>query len=131
VQAGADAHFDDPLADLMLTTRAYEALFRRILELSDEYAQGRLLVTLGGGYSVKATPRIWTMLYLIMNGLPLPDELPSAWLARWEERMKDTLPSRLHDPQGSFEPIPRREEISRQNKQVADRLLESTVRYWI
>jgi acetoin utilization protein AcuC len=31
VQAGADAHFDDPLADLMLRTQDYEAIFRRIL----------------------------------------------------------------------------------------------------
>jgi acetoin utilization protein AcuC len=131
VQAGADAHFDDPLADLMLTTQAYERLFHRFIELADEYAQGRLLVTLGGGYSVKATPRVWTMLYLILNGLPLPDVLPPAWISRWEERMKEVLPHRLHDEAGSFEPIPRRDEIVRQNRQVADRLLESMAKYWI
>ncbi len=49
VQAGADAHFDDPLADLMLTTHDYEKIFRRILEYADTFAAGRVLFTLGGG----------------------------------------------------------------------------------
>ncbi len=131
VQAGADAHFDDPLADLMLTTHAYEAIFRRVVALADECSEGRLLVTLGGGYSTRATPRVWTILYLVMNGLPLPEALPLPWIERWEPRLKDKLPRTLHDPPDSLRAIPRRGEIERQNRQTAERLLDSTVRYWI
>ena len=131
VQAGADAHFEDPLADLLLTTHAYETLFKRIVDLADECAQGRLLVTLGGGYSVRATPRIWTLLYLVLNGLPIPEELPEEWAVRWEEKMKEQLSRFMHDPPGSYDKIARREEIERQNRHVADRLLDSTARYWI
>lgn len=131
VQAGADAHFEDPLADLLLTTRAYERLFRRILELADQHCQGRLLVTLGGGYSVRATPRIWTLLTLIMHGLPLPDALPKAWLERWEGRMRESLPKTLHDSLSCYDPIARRDEIARHNRQTAQRLLDATSRYWV
>ena len=54
VQSGADAHFADPLADLMLTTRDYDAIFRRVLGWADEFTSGRVLFTLGGGYSLDA-----------------------------------------------------------------------------
>ena len=40
VQAGADAYFADPLADLMLTTQDFEAIFRRLLELADAFTAG-------------------------------------------------------------------------------------------
>ena len=69
VQAGADAHFDDPLSDLMLTTRDYEAIFRRILAWADDFTAGRVLFTLGGGYSFRAAPRVWAILYLVMHDL--------------------------------------------------------------
>jgi acetoin utilization protein AcuC len=87
VQAGADAHYQDPLADLLLTTRAYEALFRLILEYAEAYAGGRVLLTLGGGYSLDATVRVWTLLYHLFHGLPLPERLPEGWLRAWEERL--------------------------------------------
>jgi hypothetical protein len=43
VQAGADAHFDDPLADLLLTTRDYEAIFRRVLAVGDSRPEPSLV----------------------------------------------------------------------------------------
>ena len=45
VQAGADGHYLDPLADLMLTTRDYERAYRLLLDLARRYAHGRVLVT--------------------------------------------------------------------------------------
>ena len=63
----------------MLTTRDYEAIFRRILEWADVFTKGRVLFTLGGGYSLGAAPRVWTILYLVIRDLPVPEELPEAW----------------------------------------------------
>jgi len=78
-QCGADAHFKDPLADLLLTTQTYEYLFRQLLSLAGEHAHGRLLCTLGGGYHLDAVARIWTLLALLVQDHPRPDTLPEAW----------------------------------------------------
>ncbi len=130
VQAGADGHYDDPLADLMLTTRDYEKLFRRILDLADVFTSGRVIFTLGGGYSLRATPRIWAMLYLVMHDLPLPAELPAAWRDRWNQVLELPLPRTFHDPNPGYSAIPNRLEIAHRNQQVAHRLLEATSHYW-
>ena len=68
VQLGADGYFGDPLAHLMLTTRAYESAARRLAELSG----GRLAAVGGGGYDVAATPRIWALELTTLLGLPAP-----------------------------------------------------------
>lgn len=130
VQAGADAHFDDPLADLMLTTQDYEALFRRLLAWADEFAAGRILFTLGGGYSFRAAPRVWALLYLLLHDQPVPEGLPPEWLRRWSGRLGERPPAALHDPNPGTIDIPDREQIARRNRQVADRLLDATSAYW-
>ncbi len=130
VQAGADAHFDDPLADLMLNTRDYEAIFRRILVLADTHTSGRVLFTLGGGYSLRAAPRVWALLYLLLHDLPVPCGLPVSWQEKWSGRLQETPPTTLHDPNPGHADIPNRPEIVRHNRQVAHRLLEAARQYW-
>ncbi|MBP1610243.1 MAG: Histone deacetylase [Acidobacteria bacterium] len=131
VQAGADAHYDDPIADLMLTTRDYAGIFKRILELADTFAAGRVLFTLGGGYSLSATPRVWAMLYLIMHNLPLVEDLPPAWRDKWGSVAGNKLPRTFHDPDPGYPPIPNREEIRHRNRKVIQRLLDLTSLYWL
>lgn len=131
VQAGADAHFDDPLADLMLTTRDYEMLFNRILHFADTFAAGRVLFTLGGGYSIRAVPRIWAMLYLMIHDLPLPERLPAAWCDRWSRITGAWMPEEFHDPDLCYPPVANREEIIRRNRHVVRRLLDSANHYWV
>lgn len=130
VQAGADAHFDDPLSDLMLTTRDYEAIFRRILEWAEAFTAGRVLFTLGGGYSFRAAPRVWAILYLVIHGLPVARDVPEAWRGKWSRALSKELPSTLHDPNPSHADIPNRYEIAHRNRQVAERLLDLTRQYW-
>ncbi|MFI5175578.1 MAG: acetoin utilization protein AcuC [Terriglobia bacterium] len=130
VQAGADAHYSDPLADLMLTTRDYEQIFRRILEYADLYANGRVIFTLGGGYSLLAVPRVWAILYLLINNLPIGHDLPPDWISKWNQRLGQNLPATLHDPNPGYPELPRRAEIARHNRREADRLLEATSRFW-
>ncbi len=130
VQAGADAHFADPLADLLLTTHAYEALFRRLLDLAQRHTKGRILFTLGGGYDVASAPRVWTLLYLVMAGLPIPEELPGSWRERWQAQLGKALPATLHDPDPAYPSIAQREEISNYNRRVTDRLLDLVAPIW-
>ncbi|HEX7485132.1 MAG TPA: acetoin utilization protein AcuC [Vicinamibacterales bacterium] len=130
VQAGADAHFDDPLADLMLTTYDYEAIFRRILEWADLFTAGRVLFTLGGGYALRAAPRVWTILHLLIHDLRVVGDLPEPWRRKWKATLEDRVPAALHDPTPSRFDIPNREEIAHRNRQTAQRLLEGARPYW-
>ena len=54
ISAGFDAHKDDPLAQLSLTTDDYRWITSLILDLAAEHAAGRLLSTLEGGYDLRA-----------------------------------------------------------------------------
>lgn len=130
VQCGADAHFSDPLADLLLTTRAYESLFSQIFDLADAHCDGRLLLTLGGGYQPDATVRIWTLLTLMATGHELPEDLPLSWLDAWSERLGDTLTPTLHDPASKTFDVPRHDTIVQQNERVSKRVLEILAPLW-
>lgn len=130
VQAGADAHYDDKLADLMLTTRDYERIFRRLLEWADLYASGRVLFTLGGGYSLFAAPRVWALLYLLVHGLPVAEAVPEGWRRRWSGALGGEPPAAFHDAVPLAADIPNRDEIARRNRHVAERLLEAARPYW-
>ncbi len=131
VQAGADAHFDDGLADLLLTTRDYEAIFRHLLDWADGFTAGRVLFTLGGGYSMRAVPRVWALLYLLIHGLPVPVDLPAAWRERWRPVLGGEPPASFHDRPSLGMEIPNRGEIAARNRQVAGRLLEAASPYWL
>jgi acetoin utilization protein AcuC len=131
VQCGADAHHLDPLADLMLTTQDFERVFRFILRLAEQYTGGRALFTLGGGYSMRVTPRVWAILYFVLHGLPIPEALPAAWLERWSGRLGSPTLATLHDGAEPYPAVPRRPEITRQNGMMVDRLLDAVARYWL
>jgi len=131
VQAGADAHYADPLADLMLGTRDFERIFDRVLGWAEAFTAGRVLFTLGGGYSLRAAPRVWALLYLVLNGLPVPAQLPPEWVRRWGHVLGPEPPSEFHDPSPLDVDIPNRAEIRRRNLQVAHRLLEAARPYWL
>src|SRR5439155_1514166 len=53
VSAGFDAHFADPLAQMLLSTRAYYRIATVLRELADELCGGRLLFALEGGYDLR------------------------------------------------------------------------------
>lgn len=131
VQAGADAHFADPLGDLALTTQAFQSLYRRILDLAADHTQGRALFTLGGGYEAQVVARVWTILYLTLMDLPIPEELPDAWLDRWRDLLGPEVGRTLHDPVPAYPELPGREERNRRNGDVVARLMDSLFRYWM
>lgn len=129
VECGADAHQADPLGHLLLTTRAYETLFRRILDLAGTHTEGRAVLTLGGGYDLDATVRIWALLALVVQERAVPDRLPETWLARWRQRLNQPLTPTLHDPDRDVA-IARRAAIEQQNRQTSRRLLEIAAPFW-
>lgn len=54
VSAGYDAHWDDPLASLVLSVAGYTAIAQALKELAGELCDGRLVLTLEGGYHLDA-----------------------------------------------------------------------------
>jgi acetoin utilization protein AcuC len=92
---GADAHFDDPLAHLRLTTEAYEQMARTFRELSP----GKWLCVGGGGYRDSVVPRVWALLWGEMTGKRLPNELPRSYVEKYPEN------SSLRDPELSVESV--------------------------
>ena len=57
ISAGFDAHQDDPLAQLRLTDDDYAWITRKLVDVADRHAQGRIVSVLEGGYSLQALGR--------------------------------------------------------------------------
>ena len=56
VSAGFDAHAADPLAQVCLSTEFFGWMSERLVEVAEQYAGGRLLSMLEGGYNVDVLP---------------------------------------------------------------------------
>jgi acetoin utilization deacetylase AcuC-like enzyme len=52
ISAGFDAHRDDPLAEINLSTAAFSWMSERVLEIADHRAGGRVISLLEGGYNL-------------------------------------------------------------------------------
>jgi acetoin utilization deacetylase AcuC-like enzyme len=57
VSAGFDAHKEDPLADIRLVEDDYRWVTDFIVAMANQYAQGRIVSTLEGGYNLNALAR--------------------------------------------------------------------------
>jgi acetoin utilization protein AcuC len=73
VQCGADALLEDPLSKLALSNRAYWRAIAAMKPLAP-----RLLVLGGGGYNPWSVARCWAGIWATLNGIEIPERLPSA-----------------------------------------------------
>jgi len=58
VSIGFDAHADDNMSDINLSTEGFSWLMQRIVEMAEKYSGGRLISILEGGYSLKRLPEL-------------------------------------------------------------------------
>jgi acetoin utilization protein AcuC len=101
-QHGCDSHRLDPLAHLQLSVDAQRRAQLMIHELAHETADGKWLLTGGGGYElVQVVPRSWTHLLAVAGGQPIdPDTpVPAAWRVLAAERAGEDGPTRMTDGQ--------------------------------
>jgi acetoin utilization protein AcuC len=77
-QQGIDSHFDDPLTHLMVSTQAREHIVRYFATSKWPWAAMG-----GGGYSLDAVRRAWSIEFLVMQDAPIPAELHDADPPQW------------------------------------------------
>jgi acetoin utilization deacetylase AcuC-like enzyme len=58
VSAGFDAHVDDDMSDIKLSTQGYTRMMERIFALAELYSNGRVISVLEGGYCLKRLPEL-------------------------------------------------------------------------
>jgi acetoin utilization protein AcuC len=89
LQLGADAHWEDPLAHLLMTSQGWMLAVEKLLTLAESKP---LVVTGGGGYNLRTVARLWTMVTVLCAGVTLPNEVPADYTAEYG------IPT-LHDTQ--------------------------------
>lgn len=133
LQAGADMHRFDPLADLNLSVQGIAESYRRVVRLAERFCEGRLVATGGGGYDpYRTVPRLWALLWAVLSDKPLPQVVPEAWRARWQDALaaeaRAELPLSFAD--APWPPSPRRGAIAAANRLSAKRLLATLEPIW-
>lgn len=58
VSAGFDAHRDDDMSGLHLSTEGFSWIMEKIVELADKYSEGRIVSVLEGGYALDRLPEL-------------------------------------------------------------------------
>lgn len=92
LQCGADAHANDLLAHLELTTKTYGAVAKIVHELAHEVAGGRLVVFGGGGYNIANVVRTWTVVASALIEYQTPREIPKIWQKMFEALVGEKAP---------------------------------------
>ncbi len=58
VSAGFDAHVEDDMSEIKLSTECFSWMARKIVELADQHSKGRLISVLEGGYCLRVLPEL-------------------------------------------------------------------------
>ena len=121
-QLGCDTHVTDPLAHLALVTGDYAALGARLHRLAHTVTSGRWVALGGGGYQIATVvPRAWTIYFAELCGVPLPAELPAAWLRQAEEATGH-VPPRLFLEAAARIPSERRDAVRAEARRSVEAL---------
>jgi acetoin utilization protein AcuC len=92
LQCGADAHANDLLAHLQLTTKTYSNVAKIVHELAHEVADGRLVVFGGGGYNIANVVRTWTFVASVLVDYVPPKAVPKDWQKLFEALVGEKAP---------------------------------------
>ena len=99
-QHGCDTHWLDPLADLRLSIDAQRVAHAAMHQLAHEVADGRWLLTGGGGYEpLQVVSRTWTHLLAEAAGCPIDPRLriPDDWREYASRRTGQEAPETMTD----------------------------------
>ncbi len=69
VSTGFDAHVDDEMSDISLSTDGFTWIMRKIMDMAQRSAKGRIVSVLEGGYSLKRLPELAANhVQILLNG---------------------------------------------------------------
>ena len=128
--AGTDAHHLDPLSHLSLTSVAYRKIAKIVHDLSHKFSKGKCIILGGGGYSLNATPRMWSIILSEFAEIKLKNEIPSNWVNKYKtifskENIEETVPILLEDEfQPKIDPM-RFQKISEYIKNLVNEIVEN------
>lgn len=129
-QNGCDTHYTDPLAQLNLTTNAYETLYSMIHELAHEVCDGKLVVLGGGGYQLyQVVPRAWSLLSAGLAGIALDDYTPGSWQELCFDLVHSQCPIRLRD-RATAVPISYVESIDKKTDDIISNVQQKIFPYY-
>jgi len=79
VSAGLDGHYTDPVASLSLSAVSYNEVYETIVKLASKICEGRLVLTLEGGYSLKFVGKLAAIAIAKMSRTPytIEDRVPA------------------------------------------------------
>ena len=86
VSAGFDIYRQDPLGGMAVTEKGFARLIDIIMDVADSVCEGRLVVTLEGGYHLEGQARSVVEVVKRMAGDGMPDR------GRWEEQEAKEYP---------------------------------------
>ena len=81
VSAGFDAHEDDPLGGMRLTTPAFAAMMSELRAVAEECCRGRIVAVVEGGYDLHALGGSLDATIETLGGAPSPAAWPSSGIA--------------------------------------------------
>lgn len=73
ISAGFDAHSHDRIADLNLTESAYASMTENLVNIAEEFCEGRMISILEGGYNLKALAECVEVHIKTLMGEEMPD----------------------------------------------------------
>jgi len=76
ISAGFDAWKSDPVGGLQISREAFFECGRWLADLASRVTEGRLMLTLEGGYDLSALPSLVLAHLAGLAGSPLPSERP-------------------------------------------------------
>ena len=58
ISAGFDAHVDDDMSDIRLSTEGFSQIMQRLVQFAERHTQGRVISVLEGGYCLQRLPEL-------------------------------------------------------------------------
>jgi acetoin utilization deacetylase AcuC-like enzyme len=113
LSAGFDAHWRDPLAEMLLSTPDYADMSLEVIEIADTYCDGRLVAVQEGGYDLDAVAQCAATLLVNLTGSDgIVDNLgqPQPLNFRWNEEAILQALYELHDL-ASYRRKPRKPQV--------------------
>lgn len=100
VQCGADAHANDLLAHLWITTETYSQVLETMHRLAHEICDGRIVAFGGGGYHPANVARSWATVSAKLAGAQIPAETPEMWRRTYTAALSSSAPKMMREPVG-------------------------------